>query len=221
MEEHTDSDRAIVFDRLGDWVLGAVLWISGCVVALGGAALYYGVTRQGVADLIREGEFRSDVLTEAEAIDLITALSHWSGIGLLVSGASIILIGVAVVVVHRRARRDNRGTPAWILGVVGATVAAVLSFVPFSPVLGGAAAGYLDSTHDSRGISVGALAGVFGSLPLLIIGLFTSAGLFVSSPPEAVTAVAILLGIAVFMSLVYFVGLSALGGFVGKWVRKR
>jgi len=220
MSEHTE-DRTIVFDSLGDWVLGAVLWISGCVVALGGAALYYGVTRQEVATVIREGEFRSDVLTEAEAIDLIVALSHWGGLGLLVAGASIFLIGIAVLVGHRRARRDNRGTPAWIIGVVGATVSTILSFVPFSPVLGGAAAGYLDPDHAARGISVGAIAGVFASLPLFIVGLFTSVGLFVSGSPEAVIGVAVVLGIGVFFSIVYFIGLSALGGYLGNWVRKR
>lgn len=214
-----DAERRTVFDRTIDWVLGAVLVVFGGLLGFGGAALYYGVTRADVAEAVRNGEFQSDTLTEAEAIDLLVALADWSGIGIAVTGALIALLGVAVVVVHGRARRAGRGTPSWIVGVVGATVASVLGFVPFSPVLGGAAAGYLDPNPDATGIGVGTLAGVFGSLPLLVITVFASAGLIVSVPSEAVVAVVVLVGIAVIASLVYFVGLSALGGYLGHWAR--
>jgi hypothetical protein len=213
------DDRHIVFDRTIDWVIGALLGVVGILVALGGAALHYGVTRSGVADVIRDAEFQSEMLTRAEAIDALVVLGHWSGIGFVAAGGLIALLGIAVVVIHGRARRDGRGTPPWIVGVVGAGVASVLGFIPFSPVLGGAAAGYLDPNPDASGIGVGSIAGVFGSLPLLVPAIFASIGLFVSVPGEVVLAAAIILVFVVILCLVYYVGLSALGGYLGGWIR--
>lgn len=63
-----------------------------------------------------------------------------------------------------------------IVGVVGALVGSLPSFVPLSPLLGGVAAGYLDPDPDASGLGAGALANVFGCLPLLLVVVFANPG---------------------------------------------
>ena len=216
-----DSETAIAFDRLIDWGIGVLLGVVGLLGSLGGAALYYAVDHADIATAIRNGEFRSDILTEAEAIDALFALSQWSGIGLVVAGGLTMLIGITVVVAHGRARKAGRGTPRWILGVVGAVVGIVLGFIPFSPALGGAAAGYLDPARNASGAGSGTLAGVFASLPLVIVAGFAGVGLFLGLPGEVAVTVAVVLAVALLVSLAYLVVLSAIGGYLGGWMRER
>jgi|GEM_PF-1303958 len=204
-----------------DWVIGAFLGVVGILVTLAGTALHYGVTRPDVAELVHNSEFQSDVLTEAEAIDVLVALGQWSGVGLAIGGVLLVLFGIAVVIAHRRARTNDQTTPSWILGVVGALVGSILSFIPFSPVLGGAVAAYLDPRHEASALGTGALAGVFASLPLLVVAVFAAIGLFMGAPANVVTAVVPILAAALFAGLLYLVGLSALGGYLGRWLRGR
>lgn len=211
----TDTEPPTAFDRTIDWVVGAVLGIAGVVVALGGTALYYGATRPRVADIVADAEFQSEMLTEAEAIDTLVALGQWTGMGLVVTGALVVLFGIAVVVVHGRARRANRRTPPWILGIVGALVGSVLSFIPLSPAFGGATAAYLDPNHDANGLGTGALAGLFAFLPVLAISVFAAVGAFVGAPADATVAVVAVLGIVVVIAALYYVGVSAVGGYIG------
>lgn len=217
----TDSETAIAFDRLLDWGIGTLLGIVGLLGTLGGAALYYTVDHSDVATLIYNSEFQSDVLTEAEAIDALFALGQWGGIGLGIAGGITILVGIAVVVAHGRARQSGRGTPRWILGVVGAVVGTILGFIPFSPIVGGAAAGYLDPTQNTSGTGAGTLAGVFASLPLLIVAGFAGVGLFTGLPVEVAATATVILVIGVLISLLYLVVLSAIGGYLGGWIRGR
>lgn len=215
----TDTATATAFNRTIDWVIGVVLGIVGILVSLGGLALHYGVTRPDAASLIHSAEFQSDALTEAEAIDALIALGQWSGIGLVAAGGLLVLFGIAVVIVHGRSRRGDRGTPGWILGVVGALAGSILSFIPLSPILGGAAAGYLNPNPETSGLGTGMLAGVFGSLPLFVVLIFATIGLIVSVPSETATAVVTVVSVALFLILPYFVGLSAIGGYLGGWIR--
>jgi hypothetical protein len=217
----TDTHTAPAFDRTIDWVIGAVLGLVGVLVALGGATLHSVTTQATVADLVRESEFQSEVLTEAEAVDALVALGQWGGIGFVAVGGLLVVLGVGVVIAHARARNHDRGTPRWILGVVGALIGAVLSFVPLSPALGGGAVGYLDPDPDRNGLGTGALAGVFGSLPLLLVGVFAGVGLLVGVPGEAATVAAALLAFAGLFALAYFVGVSAVGGYLGAMLRDR
>lgn len=218
-QTNSDSDPPIAFDRLLDWAIGALLGIVGLLGALVGGVLYYVVDRAAVADLVYNSEFRSDVLTEAEAIDVLWALVRWGGLGLVAAGALTVLVGIAVVVAHGRARNAGRGTPRWVLGVVGAIAGTVLGFVPFSPVLGGAVAGYLDPDRRASGLGAGTLAGVFATLPVFVLASFAGAGLFVGLPSGLVPAATAVLAVAVLVSLVYLVALSALGGYLGGWLR--
>jgi hypothetical protein len=224
MGDRTPSDQiaakpATAFSRPIDWAIGAILSIAGALIALGGIALYYGVTRPDVTDYVHSSEFQSEVLTDREAIDALVAFGQWSGIGLLAAGGLLVLIGIAVVVAHRRARHDNRSTPNWILGVGGALIGSLLSFIPLSPILGGVAAGYLDPNPETSGLGTGTLAGVFGSLPLFVVVTFASIGLIVSVPSETAPAVVTVVCVALLLIVLYFVGLSAVGGYLGGWLR--
>ena len=219
-DRRTDSDRRIAFDRLIDWVIGIALGIIGFVAGLGGWGLYSISDRSEIATLIHNSEFQSEVLTEAEVIDALAILSDWVGIGLIVTGGILFTLGLAVVIAHHRARSRGRITPRWIVSVVGAIVGLVLAFIPFSPTIGGAVAGYLDPEYRSSGAAAGALSGIFGTLPALIIGAFGSFGLIRGLPDDVAVPVVVVIAIALLIIAVYQIALGAIGGYVGNWIRE-
>ena len=107
--------------------------------------------------------------------------------------------------------------------LVGAVVSVILSFLPFSPVLGGAVAGYLERRD---GVRVGAVSGVITALPLALvwtlIAFFWS--LFAIAPEPAVgggllVVTAVILGGLVVVAL-YTVVLSAVGGYIGVYAHE-
>ena len=207
LERSNPSDPPAIFDRLFDWAVAAFLGITGLLSALVGGSLYSFIDRADVAGTVAASEFRSEVLTETEVVDLLLAVSQWVGLGLVVLGALAGAVGVAVVVANGRARRAGRPTPRWILGLVGAMVGALLAFVPLSPALGGAIAGYLD---------LGTVAGLFAALPVVVLTLSVGAGLVDGLPPGLVPAAMAILAVATLGSLAYLVGLSAVGGYLGR-----
>ncbi|WP_262178087.1 DUF5518 domain-containing protein [Haloarcula laminariae] len=108
--------------------------------------------------------------------------------------------------------------------VIGAVASAVLGFVPFSPVLGGAIAGYLQGGTRSDGLRVGAISGVLGLfVGAVFFGLFFvlfGAYLFgVGAPPLFSHFALFVLAIGAILSALYTVGLSALGGWLGNYAR--
>lgn len=103
--------------------------------------------------------------------------------------------------------------------LLGAVVSIVLSFLPFSPVLGGGVAGYL---HREEGAKVGALSGVLASIPLagilfLLVGFFTIVPV-VGGAPRAALALPVLLVLIFAVALLYTVVLSTGGGVIGEYV---
>jgi hypothetical protein len=116
----------------------------------------------------------------------------------------------------------------FINALIGAVVGIVLSFVPFSTVLGGGVAGYLQGGTREDGLRVGALAGVVMLVPLALFAMFFG-GLFFAvggmmMPPNAMGlsgAFALFaLLFAIVVGLVYVVGLAALGGYLGNYVKQ-
>ncbi|WP_123537326.1 DUF5518 domain-containing protein [Halosimplex salinum] len=109
--------------------------------------------------------------------------------------------------------------------LVGAVVTAITAgFVPFSPVLGGALAGYFQGGSRSDGLKVGAISGGIALVPVVgimflvlsFIG-FVSVGSGEGVLPFAFGGVIV---VFVFVALlVYTVGLSALGGWIGNYVK--
>jgi len=116
---------------------------------------------------------------------------------------------------------------ATLHALIGAVVSVVFSFVPFSPVLGGGVAAYLNDADASDGVRIGALSGLMATVPLLLLGLLAFAifGIFtVGGPGMNGGGMALGLGglfVLVLVGVVavaYTVGLSALGGYLGSYL---
>jgi hypothetical protein len=126
---------------------------------------------------------------------------------------------------------ERRAGSLWGNAVVGALVAVVLSFLPFSPVLGGGVAGYLRAGSRSAGATVGAAAGLLASLPVLavfglvasVLGLGTLGALTAGSVEAAGLSVAFALLVVVggLFAVGTVVALSAVGGYVGAILAER
>jgi Fe2+ transport system protein B len=98
-----------------------------------------------------------------------------------------------------------------IHAAIGAAATVVFSFTVFSPILGGAVAGYLEEHHGGR---VGALSGLIASvfvLPFALLFLFLLAG-------GVFGIAALVLLVIPLVVVLYTVGLSALGGVVGVYI---
>ncbi|MFB6081257.1 MAG: DUF5518 domain-containing protein [Halanaeroarchaeum sp.] len=103
--------------------------------------------------------------------------------------------------------------------VIGAVASVVLAFVPFSPVLGGAVAGYLQGGDRSAGLRVGTYAGLIAAIPVVLFVLLFGGIFFLGAvfAPRAAIGVLFVV-IVVVVGLVYSVGLSALGGYLGSYL---
>lgn len=110
-----------------------------------------------------------------------------------------------------------------INAIVGAVVGIVLSFLPFSTLLGGVASGFLEGPDARDGTLAGAIAGLIMFVPLAIVGFlllgvlgfgFGLGGL----PIEGFVVFLFVLGFVAFVAFVYTVGLAALGGYLGAYL---
>ncbi|MFB6150910.1 MAG: DUF5518 domain-containing protein [Haloarculaceae archaeon] len=116
----------------------------------------------------------------------------------------------------------------FVNALVGAVVTVVLAgIVPFAPVLGGGVAGYLQGGDRSDGVRVGTVSGVIALVPALLVGGFVLtifAAVLLGGPgigaPRALGAVGVVAFLLVaLVGVVYFVGFSAAGGWLGNYVR--
>lgn len=96
--------------------------------------------------------------------------------------------------------------------IIGAFVSIVAAPLPFSTVLGGAVAAYLDDADPGGGVRIGTLAGIIAVVPIALFGYFALS--FLGFRGEFGGFV-VLFGLLFVASIVYTVGLSALGGFLG------
>lgn len=102
-----------------------------------------------------------------------------------------------------------------INALIGAVVSVVLSFIPLSPVIGGAVAGYLE---ERDGVRIGAISGAMAAVPMMLVfGLFISVVLFGASVGGGMALLA-MVGV---VAMLYTVTLSALGGYVGVYLADR
>jgi hypothetical protein len=107
--------------------------------------------------------------------------------------------------------------------LIGAVVGIVLSFIPFSTILGGAVAGFLEGPNERDGLLAGTLAGVITFVPIAAIGVFTIGfvgfGMGVAAvPAEGFVFVSFMILAAISFALLYTVGLSLLGGYLGAYL---
>lgn len=111
-------------------------------------------------------------------------------------------------------RSRNTGVNA----LIGGVASILLAFLPFSPVIGGFIAGYLHDADRSAALRVGALAGLVALVPLLFIGmivfLFAGLGIAAGAPRAGIFFIVILL-VGGLLAILYTVGLSAAGGYLG------
>lgn len=103
--------------------------------------------------------------------------------------------------------------------VIGAIATIVLSFVPFSPLLGGAIAAYLEGGDSGDGLRIGAISGAIASLPAVGILLLLLVFLPFVPEPAVIVGGALLLFLAVALAIGYFAAVSALGGILGIYLR--
>lgn len=111
-----------------------------------------------------------------------------------------------------------------INALIGGVASIVLSFIPLSPVLGGAIAGYLQGGSRNDGLRIGAYSGVVAALPLalffVVFLLFFGAAILDVGGPGAGIGAFLLFGIiALVIAAVYTVGLGAAGGWLGNYVK--
>lgn len=98
--------------------------------------------------------------------------------------------------------------------LIGAVVSVVTAFLPLSPILGGAVAGYLNRRD---GVRVGAISGAMAAVPFVAI-VFLGASLFVFVPSGAAVNLLFVLLLVLLVSVLYTVALSAIGGYVGVYL---
>lgn len=109
---------------------------------------------------------------------------------------------------------------------IGALVTVVFSFTGFSPLVGGGVAGYLQRGTRRGGAKVGALSGGLAFLPFVILFVLFF-GFFALAPmtgggfgmPGFIEVVVILLVVFPLL-LLWNVGLSAVGGYLGVYLRE-
>lgn len=114
----------------------------------------------------------------------------------------------------------------FINAIIGAVVSVVLSPLQFSPIIGGAVAGYLEGSESNAGVRVGALSGLLTAIPIILLvgvfGGFLLAGLpFLDGPGHLFTAAPLLLVVLfVLLAFAFTIGLSAIGGYLGAYLRR-
>lgn len=107
--------------------------------------------------------------------------------------------------------------------VIGAAVAVFASFIPFSTLVGGAVAGYLEGGTSSDGLRVGAISGAIQMLFVVVMGaiflVFFSAVLASSGGAELIGFGILFFLVVLAVTAVYTVALSAIGGWLGNELR--
>lgn len=231
--EHTNggvdargNEDGTVVPAIVEWLIAALLAIGGLAMALGGSAVLWASGDEVIAEAIREGmadgTVQSDVLTAAELTTIATNTAFWLGVGLVVTGLATVAVAVVYVLGRRRTRRAaGDGSEREVLfahALLGAVATGVLQFVPVSPILGGAVAGYLHRDRANGSTRAGAVSGLLASLPLVSIVVFVAVGLVAGFLAADVSGIGVVVAIAMLIALlavlVYFVGLGALGGFL-------
>lgn len=120
-----------------------------------------------------------------------------------------------------------------INAVIGALVNVVAgSVIPFAPLFGGGVAGYLEGGSREDGLKVGAMAGAIALIPVILLillfgGIFfaivggasMAGGMPGGMPFVAAGGFWFLVFFLLIFGAIYFVGLSAVGGWLGNYVK--
>lgn len=225
LEDHPTTDGPL--PAFIDWILGAVIALSGVLSILVGSALAFLVDREMLAEGVEDGTITVTAgtaeLTDPETVEVVRTLVTWTGIGFVVTGLGMLLFAAWYVRTRHRAQRRARTgehvSSYTQFAVLGAATTVVTSFVPFSPALGGALAGYLERGESDRTVSVGALAGLLPLLPALVLLVFVLGGVVAGLLTVEQVGAGLVVGGALFFVVLLVAslgaGLGALGGYVG------
>lgn len=202
------------------WLVATLLALVGLALLVGATALTVVVDRQMIAEGVASGQVES-TLTDAQTVEVVSAVATWTGLGLFLTGGLVLVVAVAYLVAQRR--RPEAGEEGegyfWTSAVLGAVVSGVLSFVPFSPALGGAVAGYLEQPESGRTVRAGAASGLVAAAPAILVMAFVlvgvSLGLLAIEKFGLAVLVAVVILLAVAFIAAFGAGLGALGGYVG------
>lgn len=99
----------------------------------------------------------------------------------------------------------------WLDALLGAMVTTILGVVPFSELAGGFVAGYL---HGRRGVTIGALSGVFAAVPKAGLSFVAMALLGATSTESVGGALVQFLVLSAAMA-VFLGAVGALAGYLG------
>jgi hypothetical protein len=105
--------------------------------------------------------------------------------------------------------------------LIGAVVSVVLAFLPFSTVLGGGVAGYLQKGSRDEGLRVGAISGLIAMIPIfLFISLFGGVFFFgmLGIGPRGLLGIGFVFVIGLLFLVLYTVALAAVGGYLGAYI---
>lgn len=216
-----------------DWLAAVVIALGGMVLIVGGSALTFLIDRNMLEGSVESGQIQIVILvrelTEVEMLKVTLEVVAWTGIGLLITGIGLVLFAIGYAIAsYRSYQLAEKDEPAGFYRsavVLGAVVTAILSFLPFSPLLGGGTAGYLEHSWSGRSTSVGAFSGFLGMLPVLVILVFVTVGIYagfaaINDPDYGIVTTAVMLFTLVFVGG-YGTGLGALGGFIGGRLAKQ
>ena len=205
-----------------DWILGSLIALIGFGASLLGLVALVGPDREAFIEAVEADEVEVEGMTEAEFVDFLLAMLTWIGIGLLLTGLAMIALGVAYIVHRQRVReRADAGEPTsdyLAHALLGAAVTVLTSFIPFSQVIGGGVAGYLERGDSERTISVGAASAVLMLAPVVVFSLFFAIGVAAGFAAIGDGAIGVLGAVAVIVSLAFSVAIGAALGALGGWI---
>lgn len=112
-----------------------------------------------------------------------------------------------------------RSTNTWTNALLGGVISVLVAFVPFSPLVGGFVAGYLHDADRSAALRVGAYAGLVALAPAVLLGglflLVGVVGFLGYGAPNATIVLLLVVLLGGTIAVLYTVGLSAVGGYLG------
>lgn len=223
--EPSDDSGAGIVPEIVEWLVGGLVALAGLGMTLAGSGVLWAsdeaLFAEAIADAVAESAQEPDVLTAAQMTEIATHTAFWLGVGLVVSGLTTIAVAIVYVVGRYRSRRSagppNTREQLFSDGLLGAVATGLLTFVPGSPILGGGVSGYLHRKRGGSAAKAGAVSGLLAASPVVVLLLFVAVGLFTGFSSAGVglgVVVAIAVVIAIIGTVLYSVGLGALGGYL-------
>lgn len=195
-----------------DWLVGPLLVVVGVIASAVGYLLAAVADMEWSARLVAEMTVTSTFVAEQTLVETLYNLTLWGGRGLLATGVVMSLGGIAFLVHRRRVRSNHTAGPDTVtIATLGAAVTTVAMVFPLSPLLGGGVAGYFGGSNRREGATQGVYAGVVTAIPVAVLVGFLTWGTVAASAP--VIGLVILVSFA--FTVLFTVGLSAVGGYLG------